>query len=124
MELASQIPALLEEWESLASNAATYENTDVVATVRRRKGHGQLKVHPDALLRQVKAGLGKMPNYQQNPTALAFYGAALINPIPALGVAPEIRGRVLAAPTALQRLQILSWGVRRSIRNLQGIAPL
>jgi hypothetical protein len=51
-------------------------------------------------------------------------GAALINPLPALGVSPEIRGRVLAAPTAKRRLEILQWGIERPIRNLKGISPL
>ena len=123
MELAAQRPVLLQQWQELAGNTTTYENTNVVATVRYRKGHAQLRVHPDALLRQVKTQLGGLPTVD-NPTALAFYGAAIVNPIPAMGVAPEIRGRVLSAPTALQRLQILQWGISRSIRNLQGTSPL
>jgi hypothetical protein len=120
-ELAERILSLLKEWEHVASNEATYENTDVVATIRRRPGHSGLRVYPDALLRNVRAELGDIPSH---PADLALYGAALINPIPAMGVAPEIRGRVLSAATCFEKLSILEWGIQRSLANLRGARPL
>ena len=120
--LAQRIPPLLEQWESLAGNERTYDNTQVVVTARIRTGHAGLWVQPAALLRKVRAELGPLPDH--DPTRLALYGAALINPLPPLGVAPEIRGRVLSATTAKQRLEILEWAVQRSLRNLKGTQPL
>jgi hypothetical protein len=121
IQKAEKLIPLLDEWLSLASNSQTYENTDVVATARVLHGHPGLRVDPAALLRNVLADLGERPC---DPTALAFWGAALINPLPALGVSPEIRGRILEAPDASSRLDILEWGVKRSIHNLDGSAPL
>lgn len=121
VELASHIPLLLDEWQELAGKDRTYENTSVVATARVQTGQPGLYLRPAALLRNVRAELGPIPS---NPTDLALYGAALINPLPALGVSPEIRGRVLAASSALRRLEILEWGINRSMRNLRGERPL
>ena len=100
----------------------SYDNVDVVATARVMKGQPGLRIDPAALIRNVLKDLGEQPT--DDPTALALWGAALVNPLPALGVAPEIRGRVLEAPNAMRRLQILEWGVKRSIGNLEGTAPL
>ena len=125
--LANKLPALLEQWQDLASREQTYQNTKVVATARIRKGQPGLYVDPGALLRNVRAELGGAASSSllpTDPTDLALFAAALINPLPPLGVAPEIRGRVLSAPTAKRRLEIVTWGVERSIRNLQGIQPL
>jgi hypothetical protein len=119
--LAQEILPLLERWEKLASDPKTFENTNVVATARVMKGFPGLRVDPAALIRQVKTNLGPIPS---SPTDLAFWGAALINPLPPLGVSPEIRGRILEAPSSLRRLETLKWGVNRSIRNLQGTDPL
>lgn len=117
-----EIIPLLERWKTLASDVATFENTDVVATARVMKGQPGLAVDPAALIRSVEKELGEMP--LTNPTEFAFWGAALVNPLPVLGVSPEIRGRILEAPDASSRLAILKWGVERSIRNLEGTDPL
>jgi hypothetical protein len=122
IELAKSIPPLLDQWQALVSDEQTYDNTNVVAASRILTGQPGLYVNPAALLRNVRGELG--PRVPTDPTDLALYGAALINPLPALGVSPEIRGRVLAAPTAKRRLEILQWGIERSIRNLKGISPL
>lgn len=59
-----------------------------------------------------------------DPLALAIFVAALINPLPALGVAPEIRGSVLEdlntsdVPMAIRRVH---WGLTASIENMQGL---
>jgi len=121
LERIKAIIPLLEKWQSLASDVKTYENTHVVAASRIMKGQPGLGVDPAALIRNVKKDLGEMPS---DPTKFAFWGAALMNPLPVLGVSPEIRGRVLEAPDACSRLKILHWGVQRSIRNLEGTDPL
>jgi hypothetical protein len=124
IEKAKSIVPLLEKWQKLASDVKTYENTDVVAASRVMKGQPGLHVDPAALLRKVLSDLGEQPDPATNPTDFALWGAALINPLPALGVSPEIRGRVLEAPNARMRLEILEWGVKRSIANLEGKTPL
>lgn len=59
-----------------------------------------------------------------DPLALVIFVAALINPLPALGVAPEIRGWVLEdlntpdVPMAIRRVH---WGLTASIENMQGM---
>mmetsp|Transcript_3501 Transcript_3501/g.6428 ORF Transcript_3501/g.6428 Transcript_3501/m.6428 type:complete len:366 (+) Transcript_3501:108-1205(+) len=122
MERVQRIIPLLGKFESLASDVKTYENTDVVATCRILKGQPGISVDPAALLRSVRNDLGEMPC--KHPTDFSFWGAALVNPLPPLGVSPEIRGRILEAPNALNRLILLEWGVKRAIRNLEGTDPL
>lgn len=124
VDKAESIVPLLQKWQCLASDLKTYENTDVVAGSRVMKGEPGLHVDPAALIRKVLSDLGERPDPTKNPTAFALWGAALINPLPALGVSPEIRGRVLEAPTAQMKLEILEWGVMRSIANLEGKTPL
>ena len=114
---------LLEKWQALASNVKTFENTNVVATARVMKGQPGLYVDPAALIRNVLKDLGEMPP-KTDYTNFCFWGAALMNPLPVLGVSPEIRGRILEAPDARTRLKILEWGLQRSIRNLEGTDPL
>ena len=123
MQKAQSLIPLLEKWQELASNVKTYENTDVVVSSRIMKGEPGLRVDPAALLRRVRADLGEQPS-SSDPVALALWGAALINPVPALGASPEIRGRVLEAPDSMSKLKILEWGINRSIANLNGTTPL
>ncbi len=118
---AASLEPLLDRWIELARDASTYDNIDVVAAARRSKGEPGLDTDPARLIDTVLDGLGPRP---ANPTDLAFWGAALINPLPPLGVSLEIRGPVLEAPDALSRLVILESGVRRSIANLEGVCPL
>jgi hypothetical protein len=122
-ELAQELIPLLEKWERLASNPKTYENTNVVATAGLSKG-AVARIDPAAVMRQVKTNLGGATMPTHNPHALAYWAAALVNPLPALGISPEIRGRVLEAATTEERLKIVKWGTERSIRNLQGTDPL
>jgi hypothetical protein len=118
----SLIP-LIDEWYELASTMETYKNADVTATSRIQSGRPGLYVDPLKLLERVLADLGSRPPVSQ-PTALAFWAAALINPLPALGVSLEIRGRILEAPNVKRRLEILELGLVRSIQNLKGERPL
>lgn len=123
-EKAKSLQPLLEQWQQLASDIKTYDNTDVVAAARVMHGQPGLRVDPAALLRKVNKDLGEQPSPTEDPSNFALWGAALINPLPALGISPEIRGRVLEAPNAMSKLMILEWGVKRSIANLEGKTPL
>ena len=123
LQKAESLTPLIDEWYELASTIQTYDNTDVTATRRIQSGRPGLYVDPLKLLERVLADLGPRPPVSQ-PTALAFWAAALINPLPALGVSLEIRGRILEAPSVQRRLEILELGLVRSIQNLKGERPL
>lgn len=114
---------LIDEWFSLASNNKTYENFNVTAATRVRRNQPFLSVEPANLLKRILMDLGERPS-PQDPTELAFWAAALINPIPPLGVSLEIRGKLLEACTADERLDVLELGLVRSIQNLKGLRPL
>eukprot|EP00986_Skeletonema_menzelii_P000335 scaffold92_cov140-Skeletonema_menzelii.AAC.14 len=120
---ATQIVPLIEQWIALASNQLTYDNVDVVARTRRKSGQPGLTVDAAALLRRVQREIGQRPP-PELPTALALWGSALINPLPALGVATELRGAVLEAEGATNKLAILERGLIKSINNLNGSRPL
>jgi hypothetical protein len=47
---------------------------------------------------------------------------ALINPLPGLGVAWEIRPAMLAATSAQERMEVAMAGIEASIENLRGAA--
>ena len=113
---------MVQEWYELASNVKTYNNINVTASTRIRKGQPGLFVDPKALLKQVRNSLGSIP--KDDPTAFCFWAAALINPLPVLGASLEIRGQLLEAPTLERRLQVLEWGLIRSIGNLKGERPI
>ena len=53
------------------------------------------------------------------PGALALWLAALLNPIPPLGVAPELRPRVLLSPSPDERLAVVYAGLARSLAHLE-----
>lgn len=114
---------LVDEWYNLASNEQTYQNVNVTATIRIQRNKPFLSVKPDKILLQVLKELGERPPVE-DPTAFAFWAAALINPLPALGVSLEIRGKMLEAFTVEDRLNILESGLVRSIQNLKGERPL
>lgn len=120
---AKQIIPLIEQWLTLASDQTTYDNVDVVARTRRKTGQPGLTVNAGALLRRVQQELGPRPP-PEYPTLLALWGSALINPLPALGVATELRGAVLEAEGAANKLAILERGLIKSINNLNGSRPL
>jgi Lon protease-like protein len=101
MVKARKLDDLVEEWLSLAST--------------RERAPGQM----DAIL----ADLGEMPELTQ-PTSRAFWVGALVNPIPAMGVALEIRPALLTAKTAEDRIDVALEGIQRSILYMQGKSPL
>lgn len=120
---ATSIVPLLEEWYSLASNQAIYNNIYITAATRIERGQPGLRVNAAKLLAKVRSELGPMPP-PSKPTALATWGAALINPVPALGVSPEIRGAVMHVQGADAKLAVLEKGIVRSLCNLNGTMPL
>jgi len=73
----------------------------------------------DLLLEQ----LGKIPPAEE-PSDCAFWIGALINPLPALGVAMEIRPSLLVAKTSEERVEVAIDGLFRSIRHMDGSAPM
>lgn len=74
--------------------------------------------HPgqiDTLLKQI----GKIPPEHQ-PTERAFWIGALINPLPSMGVAMEIRPALLVSKKAEERVQVALDGLLKSIRHMDG----
>lgn len=63
--------------------------------------------------------IGEMPP-PEDPSALAFWVGALINPLPSMGVATEIRPSLLSAKTAEDRVQIVLDGIFKSIHHMDG----
>lgn len=122
LEKMDELIPLVDEWYTLASDPKTFENVDVTVSTRVQRGHPGLRVDPGKLLQSVKRELGPCP--KDDPNAFCFWAGALINPLPPLGASMEIRGRLLEAPTTPQRLQVLEFGLRRSIDNLTGKRPL
>lgn len=122
LEKMQELIPLVEEWYALASNAKTYTNLNVTAATRVMRDQPGLLVDAEKLLRRVAKELGPQP--VDDPTAFSFWAAALINPLPVLGVSMEIRGRLLEAPTTQERLKVLEFGLQRSIDNLTGQRPL
>ncbi|KAG8461290.1 hypothetical protein KFE25_010477 [Diacronema lutheri] len=84
-----------------------------------RAGHERERGQLDALL----ADLGPMPS-SGDADERALWCAALINPLPALGVAFEIRPAVLTADSVELRLQIVRGALERSIAHLDGSRPI
>lgn len=74
--------------------------------------------HPgqiDALLRQ----LGDIPP-EHEPTERALWVGALINPLPSMGVAAEIRPALLVSKQAEERVQVALDGIIKSIKHMDG----
>ena len=67
--------------------------------------------------------IGEMPPSDE-PTERAFWVAALINPLPAMGVSLEIRPTLLTAKSAEARVDVALDGILRSIRHMDGTARL
>ena len=98
MSKARVLPDLIDEWVTLARTKERYT--------------GQI----DTLLQDI----GPIPPPPEEPTNLSFYVGALINPLPAMGVALEIRPSLLLANTPEERVTIAIEGITKSIRHMQG----
>lgn len=87
---------------------------ELVRTTGRERSSGQID--------QILSDLGDMPGTQE-PNARCLWVAGLINPLPALGVALEIRPAALMAPDTKSRLQAIEMGLRDSISRLKQVGP-
>jgi ATP-dependent protease La (LON) substrate-binding domain len=97
MSKARILPNLINEWIVLARH------------------HERHPYQIDTILNDI----GTIPTCEE-PTNLSFWIGALINPLPALGVAYEIRPSLLLAETAEERVDIVIEGIQKSIRHMQG----
>lgn len=86
----------------------------LVRSTKRERSPGQLE--------RILADLGPLPEADQ-PSARALWIAGLINPLPALGVALEIRPAVLTAATADLRVGFALFGINDSIERLERPGP-
>jgi len=78
--------------------------------------------HPgqiDTLLKQ----LGSIPP-EYEPTERALWVGALINPLPSMGVATEIRPALLVSKRAEERVQVALDAILKSIRHMDGSARM
>ena len=92
------LPSLAREWERLV----------------REGGHERREGHLDL----VKSHIGDVPPVEE-PARLAAWVGALINPIPALGVAYEIRPALLMARDTRGMLKVATEGITLSIERLR-----
>lgn len=103
VEVAKALPSLVNTWQEL------------VVDTGRERFEGQL----DGILDD----LGPMP-LPEDAEKLAFWVAALVNPLPGLGVALEIRPAVLSSRSVSERLTVVLSGIKDSIGRLSGEAPM
>jgi len=67
--------------------------------------------------------LGDIPPSEE-PSDRSFWVGALINPLPGMGVAMEIRPALLVAQTAEERVEIALNGILTSIKHMDGSDPM
>jgi len=72
---------------------------------------------------QLLEDLGEIPP-EDKPSERALWVGALINPLPAMGVAMEIRPALLTATTAEKRVEVAYDGILKSIKHMDGSSPL
>jgi Lon protease-like protein len=112
--------AIMKAKEFTMPNANMKDNLSLVGrwiqlARKNEKKPGQI----DELLQD----LGEIPP-EDEPTERAFWVGALINPLPAMGVATEIRPALLTATTAERRVEIASGAILKSIRHMEGTAKM
>jgi len=101
-------PAVVERAEAL--EALVVEWIRLVRTTGRERQPGQIE--------RVLQDIGPIPEATR-PSARALWIAGLINPLPGLGVALEIRPACLTAETADMKLQVIEMGIKDSIERLK-----
>jgi len=72
---------------------------------------------------QLLEEIGEIPP-EDEPSERALWVGALINPLPALGVAMEIRPSLLTATTAEERVEIACEGIMKSIKHMDGSSKM
>merc|ERR1712129_290798 len=102
LEKSASMDALVERWIDLV-----------------KVGHERQEGQIDMILEH----LAPMPP-ASHVSARAIWVAALINPLPGLGVAWEIRPAILSATSAGSRLQVALGGLHASIAHLDGSRPM
>jgi ATP-dependent protease La (LON) substrate-binding domain len=98
-------------------------NTDTTNLVTQWIDLAKTKEHFPGQIDQLLEDLGDLPA-PENPTDLAMWIGALINPLPAMGVAMEIRPQLLMARSAEERINIAYKGLLASIQHMNGTKPL
>jgi hypothetical protein len=94
--LSRTLPGMLREWVGCVLEAGATDRAGMEEYVR---------------------GLGPMP---KQPTDRAFWVAALINPLPTLGVCLEIRPAMLSCSNDLDRMVLACHALQSSIDHLSG----
>ena len=94
-------------------------NSLVDVWVKLAKEHEREPGQIDELLED----LGDIPS-EDEPSERAFWVGALINPLPSIGVAMEVRPALLAAPTAEERVEIAFSGILESIWYMDDSGPM
>eukprot|EP00931_Biecheleriopsis_adriatica_P106499 TRINITY_DN80937_c0_g1_i1.p1 TRINITY_DN80937_c0_g1~~TRINITY_DN80937_c0_g1_i1.p1 ORF type:complete len:239 (+),score=34.53 TRINITY_DN80937_c0_g1_i1:30-719(+) len=103
-EVAKQLRHFVHEWQ------------EVVEGSKFERFEGQIKQNRD--------NIGPMPS-ATDAGALALWVAALIYPLPELGLGTyDIRPAVLMAPTVHERLKMVMYGIKASIDHAKGRKPL
>lgn len=87
---------------------------ELVRSTQREREDGQLD--------QILLDLGGMPD-AENVDDRAFWTVALINPIPAMGVAREVRANVLEAKESLPRVEAVHAAIVDSIKQMRERPP-
>jgi len=103
---------LLEQSDAL--EGLVVEWTELVRSLGKERVPRQIE--------RVLLALGQMPP-STLPSARAFWVSGLINPLPTLGVALEIRPSLLTAQTAEMRVQLAEAALKDSIERLRKDAP-
>ncbi len=112
--------AILKAKELTSPNANMKNNNSLIdrwieLAKENEKQSGQI----DQLLED----LGEIPA-EDEPSERALWVGALINPLPAMGVAMEVRPALLTATSAEKRVEVACDGILKSIRHMDGSAPM
>ena len=82
------------------------------------------KEHFEGQVDQLLEDLGEMPSPSEDPADFAMWVGALINPLPGMGVAMEIRPQLLMARSAQERIGTVYSAIEASSHHMDGTKPL
>jgi Lon protease-like protein len=111
--------ATAKKFTSPNMNMPDNNNSLIDRWIELARGKEQSEGQIDKLL----VDLGEIPSADE-PSELAFWVGALVNPLPGMGVAMEIRPMLLMAKTAEERVNVALKGILESIKHMDGSAPL
>jgi hypothetical protein len=119
----------IEEDESLLKRATAQAQTLLIPNmsgdslvdtwIKLAKENERTQGQIDTLLQDI----GDPPTSEE-PSELAFWVGALINPLPGMGVAMEIRPLLLMAKTSEERVLVALKGISESIQHMAGTRRL